>query len=169
MDQKIEPIKIEQIGSPILRQIAAPIIDLDSPEIQSLIDVLINTAIQANGVGIAAPQIGNSRRLFIVSSRPNPRYPEAPWMQPTAMINPRIIAYSPEQVNGLEGCLSVQGKRGTVPRYRQILLEYYDRQGKLVQQEYTDFIARIIQHELDHLNGVLFVDHVQEKLVTVDL
>lgn len=161
--------KIEQIGSAILRKIASPITNPETAKVQILIDTLIDTATKANGVGIAAPQIGESCRLFIVASRPNPRYPDAPLMQPTPMINPRIIAHSENKIMGMEGCLSVPGKRGQVFRYQEITVEYITRAGKLVQQEYTDFIARIIQHELDHLNGILFVDHVQDKLVDVNL
>lgn len=162
-------IEIKQIGSHILRQIAQPILNINSNKTQILIDTLIDTATKANGVGIAAPQIGESSRLFIVASRPNPRYPDAPLMSPTAMINPRIIAHSDKKIAGMEGCLSVEGKRGEVLRYREILVEYYNREGELIQQEYHNFIARIIQHELDHLNGILFVDHVQNGLVDVSL
>jgi peptide deformylase len=156
-------VEIKQIGNPVLRQIASPIVDLGSPTIQTLIDTLIDTAIKADGVGIAAPQIGESSRLFIVASRPNPRYPDAPLMQPLAMINPLIIAHSEEKIAGMEGCLSIQGKKANVLRYREIVVQYWNRKGKLVQQEYNNFIARIIQHELDHLNGILFVDHVLDE------
>jgi len=114
-------------------------------------------------VGIAAPQIAASYRLFIVASRPNARYPHAPEMQPTAMINPRIIANSSEMVKGWEGCLSVPGVRGLVPRYQTIQIEYTDRNGNLQKQELTDFIARIFQHEYDHLEGLVFLDRVENN------
>ncbi|MEO8893341.1 MAG: peptide deformylase, partial [Coleofasciculaceae cyanobacterium] len=100
-------------------------------------------------------------RLFIVASRPNPRYPNAPLMAPTAMINPQIIAHSTEIVNGWEGCLSIPGIRGLVPRYQAIEVEYTTRNGKQNRQELTDFVARIFQHEYDHLEGIIFLDRVK--------
>ncbi|HLP88018.1 MAG TPA: peptide deformylase [Nostocaceae cyanobacterium] len=159
---------IIQLGNPILRQKAAMVENIPDPEIQQLIDDLITTVAQANGVGIAAPQIALSERIFIVASRPNPRYPNAPEMPPTAMINPKIIAHSPEVVKGWEGCLSVPGVRGLVPRYQTIKIEYSDRFGQLQQQELTDFVARIFQHEYDHLEGLVFLDRVesQQDLIT---
>ncbi len=154
-------LEIAQRHQPILSQIARPVADIKEDSVQTLIDSLIFTAEQANGVGIAAPQVYQSQRLFIVASRPNLRYPQAPLMEPIAMINPRILDRSTEMVKDWEGCLSVAGWRGLVPRYRLIAVEYYDRWGQLQKQEFTDFVARIFQHELDHLNGVLFVDRVE--------
>ncbi len=152
---------IARSGDPILRIIAAEVTDVFDREIQNLIDTLIVTATAADGVGIAAPQISNSCRLFIIASRPNPRYPHAPLMQPTAIINPRIISCSGEIVKDWEGCLSVPGIRGKVPRSDRIEVEYSDRNGQLVTQQFTGFIARIFQHELDHLDGILFTDRIQ--------
>ncbi|OUL18107.1 peptide deformylase [Nostoc sp. RF31YmG] len=154
-------LPIIQLGNPILRQQATLIDNIQDQGIQNLIDDLLATVAQANGVGIAAPQIAESYRLFIVASRPNPRYPNAPEMAPTAMINPKIIAHSTEVVKGWEGCLSVPGIRGLVPRYQAIEVEYTDRNGKLQQQELTDFVARIFQHEYDHLDGIVFVDRLE--------
>ncbi|MGB3533630.1 MAG: peptide deformylase [Microcoleaceae cyanobacterium] len=154
-------LEIAQLGNPILRRCAQPIIEVNDPQIQTLIDRLIFTAIQTNGVGIAAPQVSASDRLFIVASRPNLRYPNAPTMEPTAMINPRIINYSGEPVKGWEGCLSVPGIRGLVPRYPTIGVEYTSRDDKLYQVELTDFVARIFQHELDHLEGKVFLDRLE--------
>lgn len=152
---------IARSGDPILRIIAAEVTDVFDREIQNLIDTLIVTATAADGVGIAAPQISNSCRLFIIASRPNPRYPHAPLMQPTAIINPRIISCSGEIVKDWEGCLSVPGIRGKVPRSDRIEVEYSDRNGQLVARQFTGFIARIFQHELDHLDGILFTDRIQ--------
>ncbi len=158
--------QILEIGDPILRHRSTTIAHVDDIQITKAIDDLIATTIAANGVGIAAPQTGVSVRLFIVASRPSPRYPTAPSMEPTAMINPRILDRSGELVAGWEGCLSVPGVRGLVPRDRAIEVEYYTRAGERVQQELTGFIARIFQHELDHLDGILFPDRVQ---ATTDL
>jgi peptide deformylase len=154
---------IMQLGNPVLRGKSEIIENIQDEDMQNLIEDLMATVAQANGVGIAAPQIAASYRLFIVASRPNPRYPNAPEMAPTAMINPRIIAHSTEIVKGWEGCLSVPGIRGFVPRYQKIQVEYTDRYGNLQQQELTDFVARIFQHEYDHLEGILFVDRLESK------
>jgi peptide deformylase len=152
-------LQIAEIGSPILRH-KSDLIDLPNPQIDSLIADLIATANEANGVGIAAPQVAKSIRLFIVASRPSPRYPYAPTMEPTPMINPEIIDQSGELVSGWEGCLSVPGVRGLVLRDRTIEVRYLTQHGDLVQQELTGFVARIFQHELDHLDGILFPDRV---------
>ncbi|MEO1374801.1 MAG: peptide deformylase [Cyanobacteria bacterium J06635_10] len=159
-------LSIIQLGNPILRQKAEFVEDVRSPHIQQLIDDLLVTVADANGVGIAAPQVAVGYRIFIVASRPNLRYPHAPFMEPTAMINPRIIDFSDEIVKDWEGCLSVPGIRGLVPRYRKIKVEYTDRNGNLQQQEFTDFVARIFQHEYDHFEGLVFLDRVES---TVDI
>jgi len=156
-----QPYTIVELGNPTLRQIAQPIEDVKSDRIQHLIDNLLITVKESNGVGIAAPQVGEPVRLFIVASRPNLRYPNAPMMEPTAMINPRILAHSKETEKGWEGCLSVPGIRGLVPRYKTIDIEYIGRDGKPQQQTLTDFVARIFQHELDHLDGKVFLDRVE--------
>jgi peptide deformylase len=153
-------LQISEIGSPILRQKSTAITNTIDPQLEELIADLIATADAANGVGIAAPQVASSLRLFIVASRPSPRYPHAPTMEPTAMINPEIVDRSGELVAGWEGCLSVPGTRGLVLRDRAIEVKYFTKHGELVQQELTDFVARIFQHELDHLDGILFPDRV---------
>jgi peptide deformylase len=153
-------LQISEIGSPVLRQRSDTIVNIADPQIDDLIVNLIATADAANGVGIAAPQVASSVRLFIVASRPSPRYPHAPTMAPTAMINPQIVDRSGELVSGWEGCLSVPGLRGLVLRDRAIEVEYLTKHGELVRQELTGFVARIFQHELDHLDGILFPDRV---------
>ena len=158
----MKPLEIAQLGNPILRQPAQPV--EDNTDFNYLIDALIATATAANGVGIAAPQVSQPYRLFIVASRPNPRYPNAPLMEPTAMINPKILSHSDQTVKDWEGCLSIPGIRGLVPRYRAIEVEYTDRKGKRQHQELKDFVARIFQHELDHLDGILFVDRLKSTL-----
>jgi peptide deformylase len=152
--------QISTIGDPILRYRSTNIPQLRDPQLDELIVDLIATADAANGVGIAAPQVASSLRLFIVASRPSPRYPHAPTMVPTAAIDPQIVARSGELVAGWEGCLSVPGQRGLVLRDRAIEVKYFTPQGELIQQELTDFVARIFQHELDHLDGILFPDRV---------
>ena len=154
-------LSILTLGDPRLRKSAQPVATLDD-RLQQLIDNLVWTAEKTNGVGIAAPQVGEPWRLFIVASYPNLRYPHAPRMEPTAMINPRIIAHDETQVSGWEGCLSVPDQRGQVDRWQTIEVEYGDRRGRLHRQVFTDFVARIFQHELDHLEGTVFVDHVAD-------
>ena len=154
---------IAQIGNPILKIPAKPVKNIIDRNISELIDSLIDTAIASQGVGIAAPQISQSYRLFIVASHPNERYPYAPTMEPTAMIDPRILNHGDEVVKDWEGCLSVPGIRGLVPRYREIEVEYTTREGEIQREILKDFIARIFQHELDHLDGILFLDRVKNK------
>lgn len=154
-------LEIIQLGHPLLRSKAHVVDNIQNQSIQNLIDNLITTVGQASGVGIAAPQVAASHRLFIVASRPNPRYPTAPTMEPTAMINPKILAHSNEVEKGWEGCLSIPGIRGWVPRYQAIEVEYTDRNGKLQKQELTDFVARIFLHEYDHLDGIVFLDRLE--------
>ena len=156
-------LSISQLGHPSLRLNAQPVLDVTDPKLQNLINNLIITASDAKGVGIAAPQVAQSLRLFIVASRPSDRYPQAPTMEPTAMINARLIDHSTETQKDWEGCLSVPGWRGLVPRYHAIAVEYQDREGKLQQQEFTGFVARIFQHELDHLDGKIFLDRLESE------
>ncbi|MEL6554957.1 MAG: peptide deformylase [Cyanobacteria bacterium J06621_11] len=153
-------LNIAELGNPVLRSPTLPIENIQDAAIQGLIDDLIETAIQTNGVGIAAPQVSQSLQLFIVASRPNLRYLHAPVMTPTPMINPEILSFSDEKVLDWEGCLSVPGLRGQVLRSREIEVRYTDRQGKIQQKVFTDFVARIIQHEFDHINGKVFLDRV---------
>ncbi len=168
---KITEIRqIAQLGNPILREKSQPVEDIFNPQIQKLIDDLIATAAKFNGVGIASPQVSESYRLFIVASRPSLRYPHAPSMEPTAIINPKIISHSEEIVKDWEGCLSVPGIRGLVPRYQEIKIEYTNRNGEIQQQILTDFVARIFQHEYDHLDGMVFLDRVENtyELISED-
>ncbi len=153
-------LQISEIGSPILRYKSVAIANPTDLQLDETISDLVATCEAANGVGIAAPQVAASVRLFIVASRPSPRYPHAPVMAPTAMINPEIVDRSGELVAGWEGCLSVPGTRGLVLRDRTIAVKYFTQHGELVHQELTDFVARIFQHELDHLDGILFPDRV---------
>ena len=155
--------EIIQIGQPILRSQAKPIDQISVPHIIELIDCLINTAIASQGVGIAAPQIDRPYRIFVIASHPSDRYPHAPTMSPTAIINPRILNHGSEIVKDWEGCLSVPDVRGLVPRYQSIEVEYTTVEGATKQEILTDFVARIFQHELDHLDGILFVDRVENK------
>jgi len=157
-------LTIHQLGNAALREVAQPIANVHDRDIQQLIDEMLFTLKESRGVGLAAPQVGRSLQLIIVASHPNERYPNAPQMEPTAMINPKIISYSVETEKGWEGCLSVPMIRGLVPRYREIEVEYLDRQGDRQVNRLTDFVARIFQHEYDHLEGKVFLDRVETNL-----
>lgn len=161
-----EILEIVQLGNPVLRRQSLAIDDVRDEAVQKSIDNLIATALEKNGVGIAAPQVGKSDRLFILASRPNLRYPHAPKMEPTAIINPKIVDRSNEIIKDWEGCLSIPGIRGLVGRSRWIEVEYTTASGKLQGQEFNDFVARIFQHEYDHLQGIVFLDRVES---TIDL
>jgi peptide deformylase len=124
---------------------------------------MIRTMRKARGVGIAAPQVGKSLRLFIVASHPNPRYPKAPAMLPLPMINPELLWHSKETVTEWEGCLSIPGLRGQVPRYRRIKVRYVTANGDSKTAVLKDFVARIFQHEFDHVNGLVFLDRVRDS------
>ena len=154
---------IAKVGSPILRTSAKPVVDIADQNISELIDQLINTAIAYKGVGIAALQIFQPYRIFIIASHPSDRYPHAPTMSPQAMINPRILSHGEDVVKDWEGCLSVPNTRGLVPRSKTIEVEYTTRQGEVKQEILTDFVARIFQHELDHLDGILFPDRIVDS------
>lgn len=152
---------IVQLGNPVLRQIAQPIAQIHSPAVQTLIEELRVTLLKSNGVGIAAPQMGASLQLLIVASRPNPRYPTAPQMDPVVMINPQLVSHSEQVVKDWEGCLSIPGIRGLVPRYEAIALQFSDRHGNPQSLELSGFPARIFQHEFDHLSGLVFLDRLE--------
>lgn len=161
-------LTVAQLGNEILRRQAESVSDVRHPAIQQLIDSLIATVKAENGVGIAAPQVGESLRVIVVASRPNERYPHAPKMEPTALINPRIVGNSGVVLKDWEGCLCVPGIRGLVPRYEGVAVEYGDREGRVHQREFTGFVARILQHEVDHLEGIIFLDRMEstQDLVT---
>src|SRR3989344_4307606 len=154
-------LQIAQLGRPLLRQKAKPVANIKDTQIQKLIDDLLETVMDVNCVGIAAPQVYVSQRIFIVASHPNPRYPHAPDMVPTSMINPRLISHSKATQKDWEGCLSIPGIRGLVPRWTEIQVAYTTSTGKKTRAEFTDFIARIFQHEYDHLEGIMFLDRVE--------
>ena len=155
--------QIAQLGQPVLRGVAQKIERPGDPAIQALIDDLLVTVADANGVGIAAPQVYVPLSLFIVASRSNPRYPNAPDMDPVAMINPVLVWASDDKEKGWEGCLSIPGLRGVVPRHKKIGVRYLTRKGEVREEEYSNFLARVFQHEFDHVQGVVFIDRVESS------
>jgi peptide deformylase len=155
---------IAQLGATVLRQQAEHVEKVDSPDILQIINAMQTTLASTQGVGLAAPQINHSKRIIIVASRPTTRYPTAPQMQPTVMINPAFEPLSKEKEKDWEGCLSIPGIRALVPRYKSISVQYTDELGKQVKLELQDFIARVFQHEADHLDGKVYLDRVENSL-----
>ncbi|WP_085296909.1 peptide deformylase [Cognaticolwellia mytili] len=156
-------LPILQRGEPILAQVASAIEDINSHEIKQLISNLKVTMQNAGGVGIAAPQVGVSLRVFLMASAPSERYPNAPLLPLTVVINPSIINKNSLQELDWEGCLSVKGKRAQVSRYTCIEVKFQDETGKKHHQTLNGFIARIFQHELDHLDGITFIERLNHE------
>jgi len=148
---------ILKMGDARLLRIAQPVIAFDTPELHALIADMFDTMAAANGAGLAAPQIGVDLQLVIFGSgQHNPRYPEAPVVPQTVLINPVITPLSDELEEGWEGCLSVPGLRGLVPRHSRIRYQGLDPQGRPIDREAEGFHARVVQHEVDHLIGRLY-------------
>ncbi len=135
---------------------------INDPDVQSIIDDLIDSMRHYGGVGIAAPQIGYFLRIFVFEIGYNERYPHAEPIPLGCLINPQVDIVSQQRESDWEGCLSVPGYRGLVPRYTHIRYRGFDRNGNLIEGEAKDFYARLIQHELDHLDGVLFPMRVED-------
>lgn len=156
--------QILELGHPKLRELAQPVTNIHSPETQQLLDDLLTFVVQKQGMGIAAPQVGINQQIFIMCSHPNQRYPHAPVMEPTCVINPMILQSSEETEKGWEGCLSIPGMRSLVPRSTSVSVRYLTRDGETVETTYDGFLARIFQHENDHLHGLLFIDRAESTL-----
>jgi len=153
---------IAQLGAKVLRQQAQMVSDVDSPETRQLIADMQATLATTAGVGLAAPQIGVSKRVIIVASRPTARYPKAPQMDATIMINPGFKALSDIKIKDWEGCLSIPGIRALVPRFQEIMIHYIDQQGNAVESRLEGFVARVFQHEFDHLEGKVYLDSIED-------
>jgi peptide deformylase len=153
--------EIAQLGAKVLRQNAEIVEQVDSPDIQKIIKDMQAALATTQGVGLAAPQISQLKRIIIVASRPSARYPNAPLMSPTIMINPVFEALSDEKEKDWEGCLSIPGIRALVPRYKAITVQYNDELGCAIEQKLEGFVARVFQHEADHLEGKVYLDRVE--------
>ena len=148
---------------------AGKILDIADPEFQAFIDQLIRCGLDNLGVGIAAPQVGKSLRLFIMAPKPNPRYPDAPEGEPMAVINPVILNASADMETGWEGCLSVPGFRAQVARHCEVDVAFTDRIGQQQTNRFSGFMARLFQHEYDHLEGILYPDRLAAGVSLVTL
>ena len=168
--EPVKPLSLLGRGDERLTLKAGRILDIADPEFQAFIDELIRCGKENLGVGIAAPQVGRSLRLFIMASQPSPRYPDAPAMEPTAVINPEILRVSEEMESGWEGCLSVPGFRARVPRHLEMDVAFTDRHGRNRTERFAGFMARLFQHEFDHLEGILYPERLDkgETLITLE-
>lgn len=155
-------LTVAQRGETVLTLKAALVAEreFNTEWLQQLSMAMQDTMLERNGVGIAAPQVYVSKRVIIVASRSNLRYPNAPEMDAVVMVNPEILEKSEQTVLGEEGCLSVPDERGEVARAEMIQVRYFTLQGEKVEAEFHGFPARIIQHEVDHLDGILFVERL---------
>ncbi len=154
---------ILRMGDPRLLAKARRVEAFDTPELRRLIADMEETMAAANGAGLAAPQIGVDLQVVIFGTgAPNPRYPQAPVVPRTVLLNPVITPLGDEEEEGWEGCLSVPGLRGVVPRWRRIRYQGFDVQGQPIDREAEGFHARVVQHECDHLQGVLYPMRVRD-------
>ena len=155
--------EIAQLGATVLRLQAQVVTHIQSAEIQQIIETMQDTLATTEGVGLAAPQISISKRIIIIASSPTPRYPSAPFMEPTVMINPAFETLSDTKEKDWEGCLSIPGIRALVPRYQEIKINYTNQQGMLVEARLEGFVAQVFQHEFDHLEGKVYLDRVEDN------
>ena len=153
-------LKIANMGNPILRIPADPVKNIQAPEIQRLIDDMVETMREYQGVGLAAPQVHRSVQIVTIEAEHEGRSASAP-PSPTILINPRIVQVSERLAEDWEGCLSIPNLRGKVPRYTEIEVQAHDRRGKALSFPAADFFARVIQHEYDHLIATLFPDRMK--------
>jgi peptide deformylase len=151
-----------KMGHPLLLQSAAAVEAFDTPELHALITDMQDTMQHMNGAGIAAPQIGVSQRVVIFGVGHNPRYPDAEQVPYTVLINPVLTFVGDEMEDGWEGCLSVPGMRGIVPRYQRLHYKGFDQYGQVIDRLVSGFHARVVQHECDHLDGILYPMRIQD-------
>jgi peptide deformylase len=156
-------LKVVRLGHPVLRRVAEPVSPeaIAAPDIQRLIDDLLETMDDHDGVGLAAPQVHVSRRIVVYGMRESPRYPDAPPVPLTVLVNPRLTPAGSEQEEGWEGCLSVPDMRGMVPRFQRVQVEAYGRDGRQLRYLAQGFHARVVQHECDHLDGKVYLDRMR--------
>ncbi|MEW6297652.1 MAG: peptide deformylase [Thermodesulfobacteriota bacterium] len=155
-------LKVCRLGHPVLRGVAEPVSPdtIATPAFQQFIDDMIETMHEYEGVGLAAPQVHVPKQVAVLEVEKHPRYPEAPAVPLTVLINPRVTVLSQETVDSWEGCLSIPDLRGVVPRYREVQVEALDRHGKPLSFTAKGFHARVIQHEYDHLQGKVYMDRM---------
>jgi peptide deformylase len=151
-----------RMGDPRLLEPAEPVAAFDTPELHALLADMRDTMAHLNGAGLAAPQIGVGLQVVIFGVHANPRYPDAEEVPDTVLINPVLSPIGDEQVDGWEGCLSVPGMRGLVPRYRRLRYTGFDAAGRPIDRTVEGFHAVVVQHEVDHLLGVLYPMRIRD-------
>ncbi len=154
--------EVLKMGDPRLLAVAEPVRAFGTPELEALLTDMRDTMRDLNGAGLAAPQIGVGLRVVIFGFESNPRYPEAEAVPFTVLINPALTPLGEEQEEGWEGCLSVPGMRGLVPRYRALRYTGRDAAGAPIDRTVNDFHARVVQHEVDHLDGILYPRRIKD-------
>ena len=154
--------EVLKMGDPRLLAVAQPVAEFGSPELKTLLTDMQDTMRDLNGAGLAAPQIGVGLRVVIFGFEDNPRYPDADSVPFTILINPQLTPLSEIQDEGWEGCLSVPGMRGLVPRYRELRYTGFDADGNPIDRTVKDFHARVVQHEVDHLDGILYPRRIRD-------
>jgi peptide deformylase len=157
-------LKVARLGHPVLREVAGPVPleDIPTPEFQRFVDDMVETMREYDGAGLAANQVHVLRQVAVIEVAANPRYPDAPQIPLTVLVNPVVTSLTEETEDGWEGCLSVPDMRGVVPRHTAVRLQCQDREGRPVDLVAKDFFARVIQHETDHLNGIVYVDRMRD-------
>jgi peptide deformylase len=151
-----------RMGDPRLLEPSRPVEQFDTPELHALIADLDDTMKALNGAGLAAPQIGVGLQVVIFGVGRNPRYPDAEEVPYTVLVNPQLTPLGNEMEEGWEGCLSVPGMRGLVPRFRQLRYRGFDQYGRALDRSVSDFHARVVQHECDHLAGILYPMRIRD-------
>ena len=151
-----------KMGDPLLFEVSTPVVAFDTLELHALIQDMRDTMETLNGAGLAAPQIGISLQVVIFGVTRNPRYPDAEEVPHTVLINPRIAPLDKEMEEDWEGCLSVPGMRGLVPRYKRLRYQGYDQYGKAMDRKVSGFHARVVQHECDHVQGILYPMRIRD-------
>ncbi|PXX16724.1 peptide deformylase [Nitrosomonas ureae] len=151
-----------KMGEPLLLQVAKPVDRFDTPELHAMIQDMQDTMEDLNGAGLAAPQIGVSLQVVIFGFKKNQRYPDADEVPFTVLLNPQLTPLSDEKEDGWEGCLSVPGMRGIVPRFAHLRYRGFDQYGKAIDRTVSGFHARVVQHECDHLLGILYPMRIKD-------
>ncbi len=157
-------LKVARLGHPVLRNVAKELArkEITTPETQRLIDNMVETMKEYDGVGLAAVQVHVPRQIAVLEVADNPRYPQKPEVPLSVLINPTIEPLSEETEEDWEGCLSIIEMRGKVPRYKEIKVVGFNREGKVLDFVASGFHARVIQHEWDHLQGKVFLDRMKD-------
>ncbi len=154
--------RILHLGDPDLHRPCAPVQAFGSAQLQALLQDLWDSMVARNGAGLAAPQIGVSQRVVVFAVDTNPRYPDAEPVPPTVLINPVIEALGEATESAWEGCLSIPGMRGLVPRFAAVRYRGFDPEGRPLEQIVSGFHARVVQHECDHLDGILYPQRMSD-------